>query len=147
MLKAQRTIRNLNLMEEENMDVVIRVKVDVSDNVAEALEMVNKVNMKKLFFTSLLNMFDSANAKESYNKMLSFAVASSNLIDNSGGIILPQAFVQMPANSQNIPAETISNLDTQSKKADEKVKDNKAVKKIESNIMGFEKIETKEDSK
>jgi hypothetical protein len=134
-------------MEEENMDVVIRVKVDVSDNVAEALEMVNKVNMKKLFFTSLLNMFDSANAKESYNKMLSFAVASSNLIDNSGGIILPQAFVQMPANSQNIPAETISNLDTQSKKADEKVKDNKAVKKIESNIMGFEKIETKEDSK
>jgi hypothetical protein len=129
------------------MDVVIRVKVEVSDNVAEALERVNKVNMKKLFFTSLLNMFDSANAKESYNKMLSFAVASSNLIDNSGGIILPQAFVQMPANSQNIPAETISNLDTQSKKADEKVKDNKAVKKIESNIMGFEKIETKEDSK
>jgi len=129
------------------MDVVIRVKVEVSDNVAEALERVNKVNMKKLFFTSLLNMFDSASPKDTYNKMLSFAVASSNLIDNSGGIILPQAFVQMPANSQNIPAETISNLDTQSKKADEKVKDNKAVKKIESNIMGFEKIETKEDSK
>jgi hypothetical protein len=128
------------------MDVVIRVKVEVSDNVAEALERVNKVNMKKLFFTSLLNMFDSASPKDTYNKMLSFAVASSNLIDNSGGIILPQAFVQMPVNSQNI-VETSSNLGIQTKKTDEKVKDNKAVEKIESNIMGFEKIETKEDSK
>jgi len=127
------------------MDVVIRVKVEVSDNVAEALERVNKVNMKKLFFTSLLNMFDSANSKESYNKMLSFAVASSNLLDNSGGVILPQTPIQMPVNSQNI-VETISNLDTQSKKADEKVKDNKAVKKIESNIMGFEKFKTKEEN-
>jgi len=128
------------------MDVVIRVKVDVSDNVAEALERLNKVNMKKLFFTSFLNMFDSANPKESYNKMLNFAVVSSNfLLDNSGRIILPQAFVQMPVNSQNI-VEASSNLGIQTKKTDEKVKDNKTVEKIESNIMGFEKIEKKEEA-
>jgi hypothetical protein len=127
-------------------DVVIRVKVEVSDDVAEALERVNKVNMKKLFFTSLLNMFDSANSKESYNKMLNFAVASSSLFDNSGGVILPQVPVQTPVVSQDTTnLETSSNLDTQPKKADEKVKDNKAVEKIESNIMGFEKIETKEN--
>jgi len=127
-------------------DVVIRVKVEVSDDVAEALERINKVNMKKLFFTSLLNMFDSANSKESYNKMLNFAVASSNLFDNSGGFILPQTPIQMPVNSQNI-VETSSNLGIQTKKTDEKVKDNKAVEKIESNIMGFEKFDSSEGSK
>jgi len=129
-------------------DVVIRVKVEVSDNVAEALERVNKVNMKKLFFTSVLNMFDSANSKESYNKMLNFAMTSSNLLDNSGGITPPQAPVQMPVSSQNTTnVETSSNLDTQhNKKADEKVKDNKAVEKIESNLMDFEKIEKKEEA-
>jgi len=130
------------------MYVVIRVKVEVSDNVAEALERLNKVNMKKLFFTSLLNMFDSANSKESYNKMLNFAVASSNLLDNSGGVILPQTPIQMQVNSQNIPnVETSSILGIQTKKTDEKVKDNKAVEKIESNIMGFEKFDLSEDNK
>jgi len=122
------------------MDVVIRVKVEVSDDVAEALEKINKVNMKKLFFTSILNAFASSNSKDTYNKMLSFAVASSNLFDNSGGVILPQTPNQMPVNSQNIPnVETSSNLDTQPKKIDEKLKDDKKVEKIESNIMGFEK--------
>jgi hypothetical protein len=121
-------------------DVVIRVKVKVSDNVAEALEMLNKVNMKKLFFTSFLNTFTSSSPKEAYNRMLNFAVASSNLFDNSGGVILPQTPIQMPVNSQNIPnVETSSNLDTQPKKIDEKLKDDKKVEKIESNIMGFEK--------
>ena len=130
------------------MDVVIRVKVEVSDDVAEAIEKINKVNMKKLFFTSILNAFASSNSKDTYNKMLNFAVASSNLLDNSGGVILPQTPIQMPVNSQNIPnVEITSNLDTQPKKIDEKLKDDKKVEKIESNIMGFEKIETKEDSK
>ena len=128
-------------------DVVIRVKVEVSDNVAEALERVNKVNMKKLFFTSVLNMFDSANSKESYNKMLNFAMTSSNLLDNSGGITPPQAPVRMPVSSQNTTnVETSSNLDTQPKKVDEKVKDNKTVEKITSNLMDFEKIGTKEEN-
>ena len=130
------------------MDVVIRVKVEVSDDVAEAIEKINKVNMKKLFFTSILNAFASSNSKDTYNKMLNFAVASSNLLDNSGGVILPQTPIQMPVNSQNIPnVEITSNLDAQPKKIDEKLKDDKKVEKIESNIMGFEKIETKEDSK
>ena len=122
------------------MDVVIRVKVEVSDDVAEALEKINKVNMKKLFFTSILNAFASSNSKDTYNKMLNFAVASSNLFDNGGGVILPQTSpIQMPVNSQtisNIGSDSV--LDTQPK-IDEKLKDNKKVEKIESNIMGFEK--------
>jgi hypothetical protein len=140
------------VIKEDNMfgkvDIVIRVKIEVSEEVAEALEMLNKVNMKKLFFTSFLNTFTSSSPKEAYNRMLNFAVASSNLFDNSGGVILPQTPIQMPVNSQNIPnVETSSNLDTQPKKIDEKLKDDKKVEKIESNIMGFEKNETKEDSK
>jgi len=128
-------------------DVVIRVKVEVSDDVAEALEKLNKVNMKKLFFTSVLNTFTSSSPKEAYNRMLNFAVTSSNLLDNSGGITPPQAPVQMPVSSQNTTnVETSSNLDTQSKKIDEKLKDDKKIEKLASNLMGFEKIEKKEEA-
>jgi hypothetical protein len=71
-----------NMSEKEKVDVIIRVRALVSKEVAEALEMLNKVNMKKLFFTSFLNIFDSPTAGESYSKMVNFAV-TSNIINAS----------------------------------------------------------------
>jgi len=99
------------LIKEDNMfgkvDIVIRVKIEVSEEVAEALEMLNKVNMKKLFFTSFLNMFDSADSKESYNKMLNFVMTSNNI--------------------------NINNASNQTKKTN----DEKLVGEFENNIMNF----------
>jgi len=71
-----------NMSEKEKVDVIIRVRALVSKEVAEALEMLNAVNMRKLFFTSFLNIFDSPTAGESYSKMVNFAV-TSNIINAS----------------------------------------------------------------
>jgi cellobiose-specific phosphotransferase system component IIB len=140
-------------MSEEKVDVIIRVRAVVSKEVAEALEILNAVNMRKTFFTSFLNIFDSPTAGESYSKMVNFTVANSNLSrnpeDKSGVVISPQISLQMPTNTKittdnNISSESVdsSNLN---KSVNDKVKDNKAVKQIQNNIMNFDNIEKKEE--
>jgi hypothetical protein len=80
--KSVEVRHNENMSEKEKVDVIIRVRALVSKEVAEALEMLNAVNMRKLFFTSFLNIFDSPTAGESYSKMVNFAV-TSNIINAS----------------------------------------------------------------